>query len=360
MISATSGGHGRSTVAEIAFDTGGECASPVGDSAGEVFGKCVVVIGPTATGKTALAVALARGFSGEIISADSRQVYRGLTIGSGKDLAEYGVGDKRVAYHLIDVADPKDEYHLFRFVGDARQAIAQILSGGGLPIIAGGTALYINALLDNYTLEGGEPIPELRAELDQRTTSELIGMLGDEAPDVLSRTDLTQRSRIVRGIEIARSRSEVKCGAETQKMALLPLILAPFYPRSVVHQRIEARLDERLSSGMIEEVTALHRDGLSWERLDLFGLEYRYVAKYLQGMLPYEQMRATLLARIRRFCRAQDIWFRKMERAGKDIYWLPEGNPVEAAELVARFLAGEKLPAPRIRLNDVYYGPKSN
>ncbi len=318
---------------------------------------CVVIVGPTATGKTRLAVALARCFGGEIVSADSRQVYRGLTIGSGKDLAEYSSGGEPVPYHLVDVVSPAEEYHLFRFLADAREAICRILERGRLPMIAGGTSLYVNALLDDYSLEGGEPEPALRAALSGHSTPELCRMLLAEAPDVYARTDLSQRKRVVRGIEIARTRGG---RATVGGIRLSPLILGPYYPRAAVHERIGVRLEERLEEGLVEEVARLHREGLSWERLDGFGLEYRHVAAHLRGFLSYERMKETLLARIRRLCRAQDIWFRKMERAGKVIHWIPGGDPAEAGRLVSCFLAGEELPPPRIRLMDIDYGRKKS
>ena len=319
--------------------------------------QCVVVMGPTATGKTRLGVALARQFHGEIIGADSRQVYRGLDIGTGKDLKEFGTGPERVPYHLIDIADPTEDYHLFRFVADARQAIGDVLERGHLPIVVGGSALYLNALLDDYSLEGGEPDPELRRSLECLSEEALLEILRREAPDIYARTDQTQKRRIVRAVEIARSR--VPGSGNDAPPALDALLIAPYYKRQVVHERIAARLDERLKEGLLDEVQALHDRGLSWERLDYFGLEYRYVAQCLQGTLTLAEMREKLFFRIRRFCKSQDIWFRKMERAGKIIHWLPGGDLRKAIELVRLFLDGKPLPPPEIALKDTFYGPQS-
>lgn len=319
---------------------------------------CVVVLGPTATGKTRLAAELARRFSGEIVSADSRQVYRGLNLGTGKDLHEYGTGADAVPHFLIDVADPADDYNLFRFVTDARCALLDIRSRNQLPVIAGGTPMYLHALLEGYVLEVGNTDPALREELGRYPVAQLLDMLAREAPDLFERVDKTQTKRIIRGIEIARARQEAS-GETMTPPPLNPLLIGPYYERRVVHQRIAARLDERLSAGLVEEVEQLHSAGLSWERLDSLGLEYRYIAHYLQGRLTLDEMRSRLLAKIRKFCRSQDIWFRKMEREGRAIYWIPGGAFGPAAALVGAFLEERSLPRPSIRLQDTLYGPQT-
>ena len=316
----------------------------------------LVITGPTATGKTKLAVHLARQFNGEIISADSRQVYRGMDIGTGKDLSEYGDGTNRIPCHLLDVVEPQEDFHLKRFLELALAAMDGIRSRGRLPVIAGGTPLYVNALLHGYSLPGGEPNQQLREELQGLSREELIKRLQAVAsPELLQRTDLTQDKRIIRAIEIA---SSPQADSIITKPLDNPLVIAPYFPRKTVRQRIEIRLDERLQEGLIQEVQSLRDHGLSWEKLDWFGLEYRYVAKYLKQELTYDQMRTELLAKIRHFCKSQDIWFRKMEREGIVIHWIPEGNPSEAASLVARWLAHEPLPEPSIRLADISYSEK--
>ena len=316
----------------------------------------LVITGPTATGKTKLAVHLARQFNGEIISADSRQVYRGMDIGTGKDLSEYGDGANRVPCHLLDVVEPQEDFHLKRFLELALAAMDGIRSRGRLPVIAGGTPLYVNALLRGYSLPGGEPNQQLREELQKLTREELIQRLQAVAsPELLQRTDITQDKRIIRAIEIASSPQADSILAEPLDN---PLVIAPYFPRKTVRQRIEIRLDERLQEGLVQEVQSLRDHGLSWEKLDWFGLEYRYVAKYLKQELTFAQMRTELLAKIRHFCKSQDIWFRKMEREGIVIHWIPEGDPSEAASLVARWLAHEPLPEPSIRLADISYSKK--
>ena len=281
--------------------------------------KIVAVTGPTATGKTALAVALAQRFDAEIISVDSRQVYRFMDLGTGKDLEEYGT----VPYHLIDIADPgKDTYNLSQFCRDAFAAIEDITKRGKLPLLCGGTALYLDALLKGYRLPGGK-LPE-------------------------------------REKGVARSVADYEAVPSfTPPFELDSLVLGVLFDRNIVRERIEKRLDARFEAGMIEEVRQLHeKEGVPYEKLEFFGLEYREIAFYLQGKCTFEEMRQSLLDKIRQFAKRQDIFFRKIERSGQDIYWCREGKNPDPVELVQKFLAGEKLPEITFRLADVNYGKK--
>lgn len=278
--------------------------------------KVAVVTGPTATGKTALAVTLAEEFDGEIVSVDSRQVYKGMDIGSGKDLSEYG----EVPFHLIDIADPATEnFNLFDFCKAAFAAIADIASRGKLPILCGGTALYLEALLKGYNLPGGK-LPERRS--------------GE-----------------------ARIRQEGTTPAFIPPFQLDALVMGVLFPRKTVRARIEKRLDARFEEGMIDEVAQLNARGVSFEKLEFFGLEYREIARYLQKQCTFEEMRETLLNRIRQFAKRQDIFFRKMERDGIPIYWLNEGKEPDPRKLLAAFIAGEALPEIGFRLCEHHNPP---
>lgn len=279
--------------------------------------KVVAVTGPTATGKTGLAVKIARKFNGEIISVDSRQVYRGMDLGTGKDLAEYAENGPPVPYHLIDIVSPLEEYHLARFLPDAFAAIADIAGRGRLPILCGGSALYLAALLGSYRLPGGARTPG--APRNERRA--------DDPPSF------------------------------TPPFRLDALTLGVYFPREEVRRRIEARLDARLAAGLAEEVARLRREGVSFEKLEFFGLEYREIARYLQGKIDFDAMRNELLNRIRQFAKRQDIFFRKMEREGHRIYWLKNSEP---DALIAAFLAGGELPEPELRMSDIYYGKKQS
>jgi len=315
------------------------------------------VTGPTATGKTSLAVRLSSEFGGEIISADSRQVYRGLDIGSGKDLSEYG----NIPCHLIDIVDPvTNEYNLKEFSIDAVKALKDVSSRGALPIICGGSALYVNAVLNGYVLPGGPPDSEQRDFLKAMSVEELNEMLKALSPSTYECLhDKENPNRLIRAIEKVQGlSSSAKPGEHVE---ISPLVIAPYYTRKDVHERIKLRLEKRFDDGMIEEVKSLHERGLSWEKLEYFGLEYRYIAFYLQGKTAsFSELKEKLLVKIRNFAKSQDVWFRKMEREGLDIYWIKEGNFDEARKLAAMFLADEKLPPPIIRLKDIIYGPRQS
>jgi len=315
--------------------------------------RCLIVTGPTATGKTRLAVALARRFNGEIVSADSRQVFRGMDIGTGKDVTEYTTGGPPVPCHLLDVADPNEEFHLFAYLQLAREAMSGIASRTRLPILCGGTPLYLKALLDGYDQDGGAPSPDLRTQLEGRTLAELVDILRHEAPpELFARTDLTQARRVIRGIELSRGAKVIN----GEPLLRDPLILAPWYDRQTVRTRIEERLDARLKEGLLDEVRRLHDQGVSWERMEWLGLEYRFAARHLTGTLTYQEMRNTLLAHIRQFCKRQDGWFRKLERDGHAIHWLPNGDLDKAIALVSLWLDHQTLPPPELRMDEIRYG----
>ena len=321
--------------------------------------KTVVITGPTATGKTALAVKLASRFGGEIISVDSRQVYRGMDIGTGKDLEEYAFDGKPVPYHLIDMVNPEDAYNLMEFCRDVWKAISDIAVRNNLPVLCGGTPMYLNAILSEYELPGGPPDSELRKSLDGKTLEELLEILKENDEKAYCEfKDRDNRLRLLRAIE----KTAVTTNAldESSFCKLDPLVIGVYFPRQEVHRRIEERLDRRLKNGMIEEVKQLHQRGVSWEKLEFFGLEYRFIALHLQGKLDYETMRNQLLYSIRQFAKRQDIWFRKLEREGQAIFWIDQQKGPDPFKLVEDFLAGHPLPRPEISLKDIFYGPKTS
>jgi tRNA dimethylallyltransferase len=316
--------------------------------------KIIVVTGPTATGKTRLAVKLAGRFNGEIISADSRQVYRGLDIGSGKDIHEYG----DIPFHLIDILEPSVEYNLMRFRNEVPEIILDISGRGKLPIIAGGSALYIDSILSEYSLPGEAPDPELRECLSKMDSKELSDRLESKL-DVMpsSLNDKNNMNRLVRALEIAGSPG---FSAKPIPFNAEYLVIGVYFERNQVHQKIEERLDYRLKNGLIQEVEYLHNKGLTWERLEFFGLEYRYLAFYLQGKMSLPEMRQKLLEKIRQFAKRQDIWFRKMEREGHVIHWIREGCFEKASRLMGLFLAGKELPPAELSMSEIYYGKKTS
>ena len=292
--------------------------------------NCAVILGATATGKTALAVKLAQAQHGEIISADSRQVYRGLDLGTGKDLQEYG----SIPYHLIDICDLSCEFTVFHFQQEAYRLFPLLEERGVLPVIAGGTGLYLDAILRGYELIPVTENPALRKSLAAKTLPELQAMLIALKPDIHNKTDLEQPGRLLRAIEIARYRQEHPESADEHLHAapsIRPKIYGISFERSVLRDRIRRRLIARLDAGMIEETEQLHAHGYSWERLERLGLEYRFTAQYLQGKIATKDTFIEELYRaIGRFAKRQETWFRRMAKNGIEIEWI-DGN--EAAQL---------------------------
>lgn len=281
--------------------------------------NCTVILGATATGKTALAVSLAQRKNGEIISADSRQVYRGLDLGTGKDLDEYG----SVPYHLIDVCDLHEEYTVFRFQQEVYRIFPQLIRRGAAPIIAGGTGLYLDALLRAYELI---PVPEnteLRTALASKSLSELQSLLLTLKPAVHNKTDLERPERLVRAIEIALyQREHPQCVEEYRKSLppIIPKVYGIFFERQVLKERIYRRLLARIDAGMIEETERLYAQGYSWERLESLGLEYRFTAQYVQGKIATKEAYIEQLFRaICQFAKRQETWFRRMQKNGVEI-----------------------------------------
>jgi tRNA dimethylallyltransferase len=287
----------------------------------------LVILGATAGGKTGLAVATARRFNAEIISADSRQVYRGMDLGTGKDLQEYG----EVSYHLIDIAAPGTEYNVFQFQRDCSVALAEIWDRDKLPIICGGTGLYLDALLRGYRLVEVAENPLLRSELEPLSDVQLAERLLVLKPEQHNRTDLNDRQRLIRAIEIA----EGERGADdvlSPLPTLRPRVFGLKWPREILRQRIALRLQQRFAAGMIDEVQQLHDSGVAWQQLEFYGLEYRLIAQHLQGKLNRNDMQQKLRSAIGQFAKRQETFFRRMEKNGVAIHWL-DGQRDPFAEL---------------------------
>ena len=282
--------------------------------------KVLVLLGPTASGKTALGVRLALRYKGEIVSADSRQVYKGMDIGSGKDLGEYKVGKKVVPYHLIDVVSPNTEFNLAKYQKLALKAMADIIKRGKLPIIVGGTGLYLQALVDNYRLSSVKPDLGKRRELEALSREELFQRLEKLKPDFahkLNNSDKNNPRRLVRYLEILEQGSSLEMKKESPYDFL---ILGLTYPDEVLRERIIKRINNRLEQeDMLGEVKRLHAEGVSWRRLLSFGLEYKFLSQYLLEKLDYESMLQKLSDASYRFAKRQKTWFKRWEKQGRVI-----------------------------------------
>jgi tRNA dimethylallyltransferase len=277
--------------------------------------KVIAIVGPTASGKTALAVQLAKHINGEVISADSRQVYRGLDIGSGKVTTEEM---ENIPHHLLDVVDPKDTYTAADFVRDAKAAIADITSRGKVPIIAGGTFFYLDLLKGKMQVAEVEPNPDLQAELEKLSTEELVSKLKIADPSRASEIDTSNRRRLIRALEIVESLGQVPKVKETASDYDW-LTIGIDIEKEILNERIEKRIQDRLKGGMIEEVVELLEQGVTVERLDDFGLEYRYLTKYILKEISHEKMVEEIFAKSRQFAKRQRTWLKRDEH----IIWKP-------------------------------------
>ena len=304
--------------------------NPVTTAAGPLC-DLVAICGPNASGKTHLGVELARRCGGEIISVDSRQVYRGLDLGSGKDLHEYETDEGPVAYHLIDIADPDEVYSLWRFVDDFNRAFADIAAREYLPMAVGGTGLYLEAALRGYAVPEAAPDESLRRELMRLPHDALVEQLRRLDAEQCRATDTTSKKRTVRALEVAMANSgEQAAGGRRATAPANPLVVGVRWERSALRQRIATRLDQRLSAGLVEEVERLMAAGIGVDRLNQLGMEYRHVSQYLTGQVTHEQMRDDLLRSIGQLAKRQETWFRGMARRGIPVHWV-EGQSMAAA-----------------------------
>ncbi|MDP2708700.1 MAG: tRNA (adenosine(37)-N6)-dimethylallyltransferase MiaA [bacterium] len=295
--------------------------------------KIIVILGPTASGKTKLAVELAAKFNGEIVGADSRQVYRGMDVGTGKDLKEY-----TVPYHLIDVAGPKKRFDLAQYQKLSFAAIDDILRRGKLPVLAGGSGLYLQAVVDNYKLSDIKSDLVLRKKLEKLDAAELFKKLEKLAPKMaakINQSDRANKRRLIRYLEILGQDKNFKSrrGKRKYEALLIGVKYSGEILKKIIFKRLLARLKDE---NMIGEVEKLHKDGLSWKRLEEFGLEYKFIALYLQGKLEYEEMVEQLNRAIYQFAKRQLTWFKRWEKQGAKIHWGRDNKKVE--KLVGEFL----------------------
>ncbi|MCF8303044.1 MAG: tRNA (adenosine(37)-N6)-dimethylallyltransferase MiaA [Bacteroidales bacterium] len=280
----------------------------------------ITILGPTATGKTSFAAHLAFEIDGEVISADSRQVYRQMDIGTGKDLNDYLVHGEKIPHHLIDIVDPGYEYNVYEFQQDFLNVFDPIHNRGKMPVLCGGTGLYLEAVLKGYRLSKVPENPELRAEVSTLKDEELVDELKQYRP-LHNTTDTNDRNRLIRALEIARY--ELDHQGETGDFPdIRSLTLGISFERKRVRERITARLKSRLDEGMIEEVQGLLQSGIEPETLEFYGLEYRYITQYLTGVISYNTMFEKLNTAIHQFAKRQMTWFRRMERRGFNIHWI--------------------------------------
>ena len=287
--------------------------------------RMITILGPTASGKTNLATHLAARLNAEIISADSRQVYRGMDIGTGKDLADYVINGHVIPYHLIDICEPGTKYNLFRYQQDFLDCYEDIRSRGALPILCGGTGLYIEAVLKGYSLSPVPQNPELRAELEGKSLKELTHLLADlkerNHSVMHNKTDVDSCQRAIRAIEIE-TYNLTKPTEERQCPPIDSLIIGVDIDREERRRKITNRLKERLKAGMIDEVDGLLKRDIPADDLIYYGLEYKFVTEYLIGKLSYDEMFRQLEIAIHQFAKRQMTWFRGMERRGFTIHWI--------------------------------------
>jgi tRNA dimethylallyltransferase len=290
--------------------------------------RMITILGPTASGKTPLAASLAKEIGGEIISADSRQVYRRMDIGTGKDLEDYG----DIPYHLIDIAEPGTKYNLFQYQQDFFDAYNNIIGRGKIPILCGGTGLYIEAVLKGYQLSPVPQNPELRKRLEDKALDELTQMLVElkqqNGSNMHNKTDVDSCQRAIRAIEI----ETYNLQHPVPRRELPPVdsvIIGVNIDREARRQKITNRLKARLEGGMVDEVRSLLNEGIPAEDLIYYGLEYKFVTEYVTGQTTYDEMFQRLEIAIHQFAKRQMTWFRGMERRGFTIHWIDALLPME-------------------------------
>ena len=301
----------------------------------------VVVTGPTASGKTALAAELASRLKGEVISADSRQVYRGMDIGTGKDYDDYIVNGVKIPVHLIDIADPGYKYNVFEYQKDFLEVYTGLKKRGVFPVVCGGSGMYIDSIVSGYNLIEVPPDPFFRKEMEKKSMTELIQML-KSYKTLHNKTDTDSKKRIIRALEIEHYYHTVP-GRQQEFTPVRSLIVGVHFERESRRERISQRLKDRIGKGMIEEVRLLLDQGIDSDSLIYYGLEYRFITLFLLNRISYQEMLDQLEIAIHQYAKRQMTWFRGMERKGIRIKWIDGNLPdPEKADLVLDLLsAGE-------------------
>ncbi len=300
--------------------------------------RLITILGPTATGKTVLAAELAHLMGGERISADSRQVYRGMDLGTGKDIEDYMVDGKQIPYHLIDIHDPGYEFNIFEFQKRFVDAFEKVESNENIPILCGGSGMYLDSVLRAYEMKEAPVNKALRHELMLLSDEKLIARLRSHG-SIHNTTDTLNRERLVRAIEIHETNNSLKQTYEFLKK-LKSVNFGISFERQKIRERITGRLESRLENGMLDEVKNLLEKGFTEEQLTFYGLEYRYLTLHVVGKISYDEMFAQLNTAIHQFAKKQMTWFRRMEKKGVHIFWM-DGN-LDTHEKLALIL--QKLP----------------
>lgn len=281
----------------------------------------LIILGATASGKTKLAVQVADALGGEIISADSRQIFKRMDIGTGKDLAEYSINNKNIPYHLIDILEPGERYHVDAFKKDFYNAFEKITSSGNLPILCGGTGMYIHSILQNQPYTAVPVNLQLRAELEILPKEELVIKLETYNAEQINYVDKSSKKRLIRAIEIAEFLNHNTLKKEDYPK-FKPFVVGLKNEVEITRTNILKRLDYRLKNGMIEEVKQLIKDGVSEDTLIFYGLEYKFIVMYLNGEMTFDELQLKLGTAICQFAKRQNTFFRKMEKDGISIKWL--------------------------------------
>lgn len=306
--------------------------------------NCVVILGPTAVGKTSIGVSVAHALNGEIISADSRQTYRRLDIGSGKDLCEYCIDGKQIPYHLIDIVDLPAEYTVYDYQKDFYKAFEDIIKRKKRPVVVGGTGMYLDAIIRDYKLVNLQEDKVLHEELESTPLEVLCERLLKEQPDLHVKADLQEKERVIKAIEIIEAKKRGNDTTSDYRPKINPFIIGTTIDREQLWQNISIRLKERLEEGMIDEVRSIHDDGISWERLEKLGLEYRYCSLFLQGKIASkDELFEQLFIAIRQFSKRQQTWFRMMEKKGVKIHWLEPASKEERINQALQLISKESF-----------------